>query len=193
MREDYKMVLEMNLNKIRFEFDKHIKNNDGYFDIDYTYEMYQKYGDLFDIAKQYNNNYFQRRTRLNKKIQELLFVPGYHYFLTLTFTDDVLNNTNPITRRKYVTKFLKLNFPVYIANIDFGSENGREHYHCIVLSNYYLEKKTFKWSYGLTNLKTIVVKDKTNIKLSKYITKLTSHALKVYEKNPRYIYSRKKK
>ena len=101
-----------------------------------------KYGQYYlDTAKRLNNSYYSRIRRLKNRITRYLSL-GQCIWATLTFSDDVLNNTNESTRRKYVQKYLKSVSSHYIANIDFGSDktyidrNGveregtqREHYH----------------------------------------------------------------
>lgn len=72
----------------------------------------------------------------------------------------------------------------YIINVDYGSLNGRKHYHGIILTN----EEPISWQYGFCNFKKI---DNCNTKaLSTYIIKLTRHSLKVNEK---IIYSRGKR
>lgn len=130
----------------------------------------------------------QRTKRLNKKITDMLFV-GQCYFITLTFTDVTLNSTNDLTRRRYVSRYLKSQTPYYIANIDFGAQREREHYHAVVFG----QMDFTPWhKYGAIKCKTIFTKfnDSSTVKLAKYITKLTNHALKNTAKNFRCIYSK---
>ena len=105
-------------------------------------------------------------------------------FLTLTFTDEVLSKTSEKTRRKYVSRYLKECSDEYVGNIDFSPEIGREHYHAIVCGRVDLKK----WLYGFAYAEKIRAHDRDLCKLSKYITKLTAHALKVDA--TRLIYSR---
>lgn len=124
-------------------------------------------------------------------------------FATLTFEDEILKLTKR-KRRQYVKTYLD-QFEGYIANIDYGSENGREHYHAIVfMKSEKLEpleteirkdkKKQFrhfikqeqlpKWKYGVCSFekeyKSIKkLKDNSPRKLSNYIAKINNHSLKV--------------
>lgn len=130
-------------------------------------------------------NYRDRVKRARKKIESILSI-GPCVFLTLTFTDKVLETTSNETRKKYVKRFLHTISSNYVANIDFGKENGREHYHAIVQ----IEKVDFTtWRYGAINGKKIVFVENP-IKLAKYIVKLANHALKLTTKGFRIIYSR---
>lgn len=124
-----------------------------------------------------------RVTRLRKRISNML--NENCLFLTLTFTDNVLNSTTCETRRTYVTRFLKSFSVPFVANIDFGAKNGREHYHAILQ----IDKINYSlWPYGALNGKKIINND--SLRLSKYISKLTNHAIKFTTKGSRLIYSR---
>ena len=69
-----------------------------------------------------------RKNRVQSRVKSLLEKPCV--FLTFTFSDDTLSRTSSTTRRRYVRQFLD-NYGAYVANIDFGARNGREHYHAI--------------------------------------------------------------
>ena len=126
--------------------------------------------------------------RLKKRIEQMLTTSSVCVFLTLTFRDDVLANTNSETRRQYVRKWLKLNSTEYVANIDFGGKNGREHYHAV--SNARVDPKT--WSYGNCGVEKVRYspESKSPVKLAKYVAKLTNHAIKETTKRCALIYSR---
>lgn len=132
-----------------------------------------------------NHSSYARVKRLKSRVTNLLN-KGTCIFATLTFTDDVLNSTSIDTRRQYVFRFLKSVSSDYVANIDFGKKNGREHYHAIILANK-IDCKLYK--YGAINVKKIH-KSSNPIKLAKYISKLTNHAIKETTKRSAIIYSR---
>lgn len=136
-------------------------------------------------AKKINHAYYQRVKRLKDRIKTML-CSGQCIFLTFTFTDDVLLNTNAKTRRQKIVRFLKSYNCPYIANIDFGKQNGREHYHAIIQTNYI---DYTAYNYGALNGK-IVSSTSDNVKLAKYISKLTNHAIKDTTKRNSIIYSR---
>jgi len=116
-------------------------------------------------------------------------------WLTLTFRDDVLDNTSELTRRRYIARFLKsLNIPFYVANIDYGdkekNENSleREHYHAIIQSDY-LDMALY--DYGFVFVEQIYNTTDSIARISKYINKLTAHAFKDSTRGQsRLIYSR---
>lgn len=129
-----------------------------------------------------------RVVRLKKKISEMVFNSDC-VFLTFTFTDYSLQHNNERSRRKAVTSFLNdLNVP-YVANIDFGKKNHREHYHAVVA----VDKVDYsKWTYGAINGQIIRNNTDDIARLSKYVAKLTNHAIKETTKRNAAIYSRKK-
>lgn len=136
-------------------------------------------------AERINLAYYARVKRLKDRIADML-CEGTCYFLTLTFTDEVLARTSDVTRRRYVTRFLKSLSDRYVANIDFGSQNGREHYHAVVLAD---SLSMEGWNcFGFSNAKKIGSEaDYTPV--AKYISKLTNHAVKATTKGTRAIYS----
>lgn len=140
---------------------------------------------LYDL----NHNRYKRVQRLKMKVADLVF-NGDAIFLTLTFTDQVLNSTSVETRRRYVSRFLKSQCQTYVANIDFGAKNGREHYHAIVCPiGSSIDLKA--WPYGCINAKRIHASDTDLTRTTKYITKLTAHAIKESTGHAyRIIYSR---
>lgn len=141
---------------------------------------------LYDECVRIVNADSSRRKRLRKRIENM-FTQGTCVFLTLTFADDVLNNTDAKTRRVYVARFLKSVSSQYVGNIDFGAENGREHYHAVVVSN---TDDFSSWTYGFYKAIT-VRKDEADAKrLATYVSKLTNHAIKETTKRNALIYSR---
>ena len=118
-------------------------------------------------------NYRKRNQRLRKRISNIIDCDSL--FLTFTFTDDVLNSTSQDTRQIYVRRFLKSISKNYVANVDFGKENGREHYHAVCLVS---EKVDYtSWKYGALNGER-VRKNSSPLALAKYVNKLVYHATK---------------
>lgn len=137
-------------------------------------------------AEKINLAYYARVKRLKDRIRDML-CDGKCYFLTLTFNDETLAKTSAQTRRKYVTLFLKNASDTYCANIDFGSENGREHYHAVIKAD---TIDMTPWdAYGFSNAKKIASEDDCT-PVAKYVSKLTNHAVKATTKGSRAIYSR---
>lgn len=114
--EDYDngVVVPVMLNGIYYDF------------IDYCKEVPQ-----LDCAMRLNESKKRKTSKVREKIEELVY-SGNAIFITLTFTDETLKNTSFETRRRYVARYLKANSKNYVANVDFGSKNKREHYHAVV-------------------------------------------------------------
>lgn len=133
-------------------------------------------------------NYY-REARLKARIEKML-LNGSCLFLTLTFNDNALITTNEKQRRVAVSRYLKQFNCQYVANIDFGKDNGREHYHAVINTDSINFESWRK--YGNINAERIrnknIVSDKA--KLAKYISKLSNHAIKETTKRSSLIYSR---
>ena len=145
----------------------------------------EKNKELFDEAAKINKASYSRRCRLSKRIEDML-KSNKCIFLTLTFTDEVLSKTSIETRRRYVTRFLKECSDKYVANIDFGSKNDREHYHAIVIAE---RVDCSDWNYGAINFERVRKTSSANT-LAKYVVKLVNHAIKETTKRNYTIYSR---
>lgn len=140
---------------------------------------------IYHEAEKINLAFYARVKRLKNRIARLL-LSGRCYFLTLTFTDDVLASTTAQTRRRYVTRFLKSQSDDYCANIDFGSENGREHYHAVIRAD---SIDMTPWDrLGFSKAQKIASADDYT-PLAKYIGKLSNHAVKSTTRGSRAIYS----
>ena len=93
------------------------------------------------------------------------------------YVQQVIEKHRSKYEREY--KFIdnELTAKTYVANIDFGSKNGREHYHAIVFPiGSSIDLKA--WSYGRINAERIHPSDNDIARTTKYIAKLTSHAIK---------------
>lgn len=146
--------------------------------------------DLWKEAQRINNAQYARTRRLKKRIKNML-LSGTCFFLTLTFTNKCLRSTSAETRRRYVTQTLRdMNCIDYIANLDFGKKNGREHYHALVQ----IERiNSSYWTFGNLDFEKCGSSDKDCEKLAKYTSKLTNHALKIQGLRQFLIYKRKNK
>lgn len=130
-------------------------------------------------------NYRKRTQRLRKRITKI--IQSDSLFLTFTFTDQSLASTSQETRQQYVRRFLNTISSNYVANIDFGKTNGREHYHAICTVS---EKVDYNaWKYGALN--GVKVRKSSNpLALAKYINKFVHHATKESTCKSKIIYSR---
>ena len=149
--------------------------------------------DIYYECKKINLATFQRTKRLNHRVEEIL-LKGNAHFLTLTFKPETLENTTAETRRQYVYRFLKSQGGLYVANIDFGAKNGREHYHALISSNFvnfslWHEHGAIKDEKVRTNNLDLHYPEHIK-RLSKYVAKLSNHAIKKTTKRSVLIYSR---
>lgn len=154
--------------------------------------------DLMQEAEKVSHARYTRATKLYKTLE--LFLTFYPCtFVTLTFNDNVLNSTTLETKRKYVKRYLKSQSLFYIANVDYGSKNGRVHFHAVVTLQSLDLKKWHK--YGAIKTEKIIVSTEKNSdvskcvakinakRLGKYISKLSNHAIKETASGCRVIYS----
>lgn len=161
------------------------------YDFETTNELLDIFGDdeTFKEAHRINHATWKRVCHLKHRVQEIV-ESDTALFVTLTFTDDVLQSTNPKTRRQYVFRYLKAHCDCYVANKDFGAKNGREHYHAIV-STYDSGLNLELWrKYGNINVERVWHKPDDTIKIAKYVSKLTNHAIKCTAQRTALIYSR---
>lgn len=157
--------------------------------IDYWLEdIYKKYGAcaLMESYRLLNAKY-HRLKRLRDRVESIISYKSF--FLTLTFTDEVLSRTSAKTRREYVTRYLKKISTNYVGNIDFGEKKGREHYHAVVMCDK-IDSKL--WTYGNLDFEKIIFEEDTSQKISKYVSKLVHHAIKETTKRNYLIYPKRK-
>lgn len=132
----------------------------------------------------------ERRKRLNKRVADILMCGDDPCFITFTFNDKTLAKCKPETLRQYVFRYLKKHCNLYVANIDFGAENGRIHYHAVCDCNPGSEWDTVL-HYGFISVEKIRIDETATVeRLSRYVSKLTNHAIKETTKRCALIYSR---
>ena len=154
------------------------------------YNYFWRVPDTAMVCDNLNKARRKRTKRLNDKIGKMLAV-GDCIFLTLTFNDEVLSNTSQLTRRRYVSRYLKTQSEHYCANIDYGTKNEREHYHAVVFAKT-VNMALWENKYGFAYAERVVVKNdgSSSEKIAKYISKLTNHAIKNTTHNCKVIYSK---
>lgn len=141
------------------------------------------------VAHNLNRASYQRTARLKERIREAV-ESGSAWFITITFNPETLSKTNEKTRRVYVSRWLKSLSQFYVANIDYGLKNEREHYHAVITSD---QRPPKSWSYGFVDILKVKTTETDTKRVSKYISKLTNHAIKHTTKSKRIIYSRQPK
>lgn len=133
---------------------------------------YNEYDWLNDF-KRIQNNRAVKQYRIRKKVEYLLRCDCL--FLSLTFREDVLNNTSKSTRRRYVRDYLNSLGCKYLCNIDYGKTNGREHYHAIINTTNIDYSRYFKKCGSIKGERVIYNNYDAFVR---YIWKFTNHAIK---------------
>lgn len=133
----------------------------------------------------------RRRERIKERITRM-YETKRALFLTLTFSDKMFaRDCSPETRRRYIARFLKSECDEYLANIDFGSTNQREHYHAVVVPKSKIDFEKYRTIFDSNiNAKRIIYSEESIKLVGRYINKLTNHALKENGFYKRLIFSR---
>jgi len=118
--------------------------------------------------------------RIKERIKFMLTSDESAFFLTLTFDDSNLPSTEEETKTQdYIIKFMQdNNATAYVANTDYGKDNGRFHWHAVVQANNDMQHET--WSYGAIHFQRIKP-GSLAIMLTRYLIKLQRHATKVLD------------
>lgn len=135
---------------------------------------------------------YMKVSRIKKRLIYLLTRYDFIYFVTFTFDDQLINRCDRTKRDLIKSSLLSFDSNIkFILNVDYGKKTEREHYHCIVATN-----NNFSLSIHLKNTypcftKTELCNKKSSDlkRLSKYINKLTNHALKDSTKNKRIYFN----
>lgn len=138
-----------------------------------------------EACYQLNHAKYNRKRRLKSYIEKMMESFENVYFLTLTFSEKY-NNSSDETKRKYVMRCLRKLTPYYVANVDYGKQFGRLHYHAIATEPLTQEQ----WKYGFINCQKIRHNSTDIEKVAKYTTKFTNHALKDTNKTQKCLYSK---
>lgn len=185
-------------------------DNIGFFDFMEKKEIKER--TIQDLAKEYKvtaeelRSYIQmtiarkqQSIRLRDHIEYLFKKKYVLVFATFTFNDQAMSLKQD-TRKQKVSRSINECPSVtdYIANIDYGKENEREHYHAIIaLKDFEPTTKRVKvkdsyqrvitnmpinYDYGFTTYELIGSTEDDRSKVKNYVTKLGLHALKVKQK-----------
>lgn len=132
-----------------------------------------------------------RKSRLKKRILSMLEEEQRPIFLTFTFSDKTLEETNEKTRLRAVKKYLNEQAKAYILNCDYGSQNEREHYHAIATPKAKIFLK-YKWRYGYLKYNLIELNKSADVEQWRLncCRFLENHATKETTKGSKIIYSR---
>ena len=147
--------------------------------------VYPDWQDQFKQLARAGNARRAKKYRTFKYLKGMQELYNQMWFLTLTFTDEVLERTSEETRKRYVQRFLNAYTRDYYANQDFGTKNGREHYHAVIAMPYGFEgdhlqaKELLPWQYGFLSIKPMRDTNGDVGRVTTYLNKLSNHANKV--------------
>lgn len=149
-------------------------------------EYHDNWYEIVEICKRIGNTSYQRIKRLKERIKALTS-QGECLFLTLTFNEETLKRTSAKERRSMVYHYLKSFSSDFVANVDFGKANEREHYHAVILCD--MVDYTLWHENGAIRGEKVRVRGNTSVKVARYIDKLSLHALKDTTYRNRMLYS----
>ena len=131
-----------------------------------------------EIQKAINNlnkSYERRNNRIKKRLEEML-QQEYKYFITFTIAPENYDLKYNTYLRK-IKEALK-HASSWLLNSDYGSINGRLHFHCVATFNCQLDYITLNdiYKYGTINYKPIY--NDNEKALREYLNKTLNHTLK---------------
>lgn len=176
-----------NNNELRLltHYDDEIKSINDLMRSIYGFDFYDS-PQAYDECNKINHAYYNRVNRLLERVEIILQKPCL--LLTFTWDNEHINESSIETKRKYVQRVLNKLGCHYVANIDYGSKNDRVHFHALAQIDKIDNTNKQLWCYGALNFKQVRVKNSKA--LSKYLHKLTNHAIKETTKGCRIMYDR---
>lgn len=137
------------------------------------------------------NARIQKVGRIKKRLLFLLVRYEYIWFCTFTFNDKYIIKTER-TKRDLIKSVLNTYDFKYILNIDYGKQNQRQHFHCILATNTNIDvndyfQKFYSGGFCLSIQCKKGVKDFK--RLTKYINKLVNHCIKSTTNRQRIVYN----
>lgn len=132
---------------------------------------------LFSYLEKVKKAHCRSLNNLRRRINNIINKNDNIYFVTFTFNDKSLS-LDKKTRRVYVSRLCRDCCSDYVANLDYGKKNEREHYHGVLSIND-VALFDMRWSpYGFYYLEKITDNEKSRACLTRYTNKLVTHALK---------------
>lgn len=193
----YNVSIHSKLARLRRKYDHDKSKNDALSKIVW-YSFPVVYTDFEEKRTRVHSDFIdlkRKRARYHSYIEGMTALDFELYLVSLTFNDEVLEATNAETRKKYVTRYLNETCFDWFACIDFGKENGREHYHAIVsyipgdveripeYKRYYRVANGIEWEYGFSSIKSIKSDKVDRHKSLGYALKSASYAFKASSEN----------
>lgn len=183
--EEKKALVELGLTKLltlqdKKEYFQKNGNQEKVKELSLEIEKIESEIDYCDIdrvnARKLLNSMYMKNKRLRQRIELMKQFSNCIYFATFTLNNDFIDFRKE-TLEIYLKRALKENCNVYVANADYGSLNERLHFHAIITCRD-IEKLRDAWKYGFSDFEKVKWFEHSPIKMAKYITKLTNHAMK---------------
>jgi len=143
--------------------------------------------ELFYQSNRLVANTQKKRQRLKRFIENYCFLNDrFCYFITKTFDDEALKNTFENRKKQVIRELKKIDGLIaYALNVDYGEENGREHFHIVLSCKNRIDFSKYSTDWDFETCKNSV-SDKEAI--SSYIIKLASHGVKMSTRNKNISY-----
>lgn len=134
---------------------------------------------------------YNKVSRIKKHLIYLLAFRKYCYFLTFTFDEYYINKCDRTKRDLIKGCLSSITDSLYILNIDYGKKTEREHYHCILGTDFNFDLELYLKKYYPCFSCTIPINKKSDDikRLSKYVNKLSNHTCKDSTFNKRVVYN----
>lgn len=138
-----------------------------------------------NLAIKVNNAWFSKCKRIRQRLRTMEDKAKEHdakmLFVTFTFNDETLSKNTEESLKVYTRRFLKKHCLDYLANVDFGKQNKRIHFHAVAVCKDVLPYQEWfqECNYGVMKAEYIRFEnDNEEKRMSKYINKLSLHAIK---------------
>lgn len=163
--------------------------------IKYNHDRYIafKNGEYFEENKEYEkvlSARYMKVSRIKRRLIYLLSRYDYIWFCTFTFDNYYINKSDR-TKRDLIKNVISTHDFAYMLNIDYGKTTEREHYHCVIGTNWDFNVNQYIQSnYPCFSCSIQCKKGREDFtRLSKYINKLTNHCIKATTKRQRMLYN----
>lgn len=163
--------------------------------IEYNHDRYLSY--INNLPFEENKEFekvlkarYQKISRIKRRLIYLLSRNNYIWFCTFTFDNNYINKCTR-TKRDLIKSVINTHDFKYMLNIDYGKTTEREHYHCVLGTDWDFDVNQFIQSHYPCFCLAIPVKVGENDfkRLAKYINKLTNHCIKATTKRQRILYN----
>ena len=133
---------------------------------------------------------YMKVSRLKKKIIYLMARHKYIYFCTFTFDDYYIKRSERTQKDLIKSSLYSFDSKIkFVLNVDYGKKNERLHYHGIIATDVSSDlREHLKIFYPcMSSCDSVPILSDDIKRLSKYINKLTNHALKDSTKSRRLL------